>query len=477
MAKYETLHGEVKNALFTSYSLPWFDKRFKFKIDNIYFKKTLLDKIEAIEWIKDWNFVAIDTETNWKNLFWESLPFQFSWIKYENWKEVEKLNIFINVWKIPDVILELTHMDQKDINNWLDPKDAMYQIISFLKWEKVIFAHNAWFDISILNNLLVYTGIIDEEVLFEDILVRDSMQYFYFIYKHIYNCPVTWSSIEFLTKHFFLIDRDPNRAHQADYDCELLKNLLEKFNASIFLNKDYIISKIEEDEKRNEYIKYILKYSYDEKVITDLHNLWDSITDDYNEYLSLKERVDNYKTAIVNYLEKINWSTYSDSIIESFYVKKNIPFQTVKYRYLGSYKKENVVYSTPDWDLSFFLEENKDTFYTDIVIKTQKECLNVIEETTYLIEEMTNIQTKISNKLLIIKAHQEKTWYLNYWTLKAERRIETKYLDRTANHVNIDEDVEKWIVKTIEDLYEYRNYNTNLTIQLVWEWKDFEKVF
>jgi len=53
----------------------------------------------------------------------------------------------------------------------------------------------------------------------------------------------------------------------------LLKNLLEKFNASIFLNKDYIISKIEEDEKRNEYIKYILKYSYDEKVITDLHNL------------------------------------------------------------------------------------------------------------------------------------------------------------------------------------------------------------
>jgi len=465
-----SLHGEVRTPFFTTYTLPWYDKRKRFKMDSIYFKKWTAEKYEAIEDLYSWNFIIIDTETNGKNLFGESLPFQFSWIKYRNWKEVERFTPFINIWPIPQLILDLTHMEQSNIDSGVDLDTWMYQILEFLKDEEIIFAHNAWFDIAILNNLFVETGIIDKDLLNSDILIRDSMQYFYAIYKHMFNYAITWSSMEFLTNHFFMIERDANRAHQADYDCELLYEVIKRMVSFVDNNKSIIGNKIVDEEKIEKYKNFISQNWKNLKVLNELHDLWTSVCDDYDEYITTKSEIDNMKTAVVDYLLANYGEEYMETYFWNFYVKKNVPFETVKKKYLDSYQKDSLTFVTPVGIIDFFVEVDKKEFTTDIFIKTEVEIIELLNEIVLRVSELSVLQQRINNRLSILKAHIDEYWYTRYGDLEVLREKNTTYMDRTPKVTKIIEDYNAGTINKKDDLLEYRDYNTNLTIQYEGEW-------
>lgn len=461
-------HWETKTSLFTSYTLPWYDKRFRFKMDSIYYKNSLQEKADAVRDLYDGNFTIIDTETNGKNLLWESLPFQFSGIKYRNWVEVERFSPFINIGKIPHEILELTHMEQSFIDWWLDELEGMVAILDFLRGEEIIFAHNAWFDIAILNNLFVKTGLIDDANLglWDNLLIRDSMQYFYAIYKHMFWYGVTWSSMEFLTNHFFMIPRDADRAHQADYDCELLFEVISKMVKFFNSKYDELEEKIIADEKRKKYYDYVVKYYDDDWVINDMHRLWNEVVDHHDHYLYLKSKVDNIKTAVVDYLINLYGAEYVEAYFKPFYVKKNKPFETVQYAYLGSYQRDNVSFESEFWPVEFFFEVDKREFTTDLYISSESEMVSYLYEIDNLWTELANLQQTINNKLAILKAHNEVSKYKLYGGLEVHRGKTKSYLDRTPNVYAIEKDFKEWKIASMEDLLEYRDYNTNLTVQL-----------
>lgn len=468
----------VQTPFFESYTIPAYDKRFRFKMNGIYTRNTLAGKVDALYDILDWNFTIIDTETNWKNLFWESLPFQFSWIKYRNWVEVDRYVPFINVWVIPDEILELTHTKQKYVDKWISVEDAIVWIIDFLSTEELIFAHNAWFDIAILNNLLVHTDYVNSDILQKDIQIADSMHYFYVLYKHILWVWVTGSSIEFLSNQFFILERDKERAHQADYDCELLMNILKEFAITVDNNREYIEAKVALEAKRLSKEKYILDEDNlrSDNVINALCEIWNSLAEDYEDYLEIKSRVDDYKQGVETYLLKRFWKEYVDTIVWNiFYVKKNARFETAQYQYLKSYTKSSYNVYSGDSKIEFFVEQNKSEIFSSIKISSEKLLLSYLKEISDLVSSMAELQIKMTNKMNLLKAHAKLTWFNRYGDIGILYEEGTQYLDRTPNVYAINRDYNKGLIKDKTDLLEYRDYNTNLTVQLCWEGKDFIK--
>lgn len=476
--KYNTYNiVEIPELWINSYTQPNNSKFWLFQLDNIYFK----DNEHKIWLIQDltinWNYVIFDTETNGLNQYGESLPFQIAAIRYRWWEEVSRFEVMINIWDIPENILELTHFKQEDINAWISLIDAIKWFSNFVRDEKYIIAHNADFDIGILNNALVAT----DYYIWQKIQVLCSMQMYYAVYKHIFELWISWSSINQLSIILLWINLNNEKRHQAEYDVEITKELLDKIGKDIqydlTLGDNSAINKVYNTEN---YIKdkiNLVKDNYNtENIKQYLNDIAIEIDDIYNDYqYNYYNKNLNIANAVSIFLEKSTKEHFPEIFLEdelnniTYYIKKNKPFEVIDEKYANTWIKNTVIPYSSKWDeVSFF----KETSYIDTDITD----LDSSEALAYYIKEfvknkmiMMKLQMKITYRLKILKAHQWKTWNLLYWDwtkwIKFQPTSIVMRNNRMINKFNIERDINKWLIKTTDDLLEVKDYNTTLIVE------------
>lgn len=432
-----------------------------FLLENMYFKNTL-QKINTIKNIVfNWDYVIFDTETNWLNRLWESLPFQIAAIKYRDWERIDNINLIINIWVVDDFILDLTGISQEEINNWIEPIEAIEIFLDFIKDDNYIIWHNAWnFDINILNNLIVSQNYL----LNQNIKIYDSMQMYYSFYKHILQQWITWSSLDYMSKVLFKIDINIEKRHQADYDCELVDYLLKYIKRDFENNIDIIESEIEEFDKIENFKGKIENNIYSENTLKFLKQFWTDINNEFNYYEELLWVSIELQNAISNYIQEKTWKSYTEYYIWDIYISKNDKFKTIQNKYLSNYQWKVTKFITDKgYEIEFFREH--DIFDTSIVIKNDDELLKAVEKNIELRKKMVESQMFINKRLSILRYHINltKNKFSTYWKLNIEYWYEIKYNNNTPFVENIIKDIKNWTITCYEDMLEERNYNTNLT--------------
>lgn len=449
-----------------------------YTLDNIYFKKTNTEKFNTIyDMVKTGDYVIFDTETNWINNFWESLPFQIAAKRYRKWVVVDQINMIINIGIIPDEILTMTNYQQIDIDNGIDLSTAITKFNQFILWEKYIIAHNATFDVSILNNALVYTN----TYLNRNINMICSMQIYYTLYKHIFELWISWSSLDQLSHILLGINISSDERHQADYDIWLVQELLLKIKLDI----DYDLSQWDNSKINRviniensiiEKINQVWWFNYkDKNIISFVHSVWEDINELYNYYHEdlLIPNI-NISNAVSNYLERVSWQYYPEIFLRdelnelTYYIKKNKPYMVIDKRYAKTWYKTSTVYYTDKWyEISFFKENPYKE--TDIYINNEEELAYYIQIYVENKNNMMKYQMKIQYLMKIIKSHQSKSNFSRYgeiWKwIYLEVIKELTINDRTIDVDNIIYDYNKWVIDNINDLYEIKDYNTTLLVE------------
>ena len=448
-----------------------------YKLDNIYFKKTNTEKINLISELVSWgNYVIFDTETNGINNFGESLPFQIAAIKYRNGVEVNRMNIIMNIWDIPENILEMTWFLQEDIDHWISLEDWIIQFNQFVRWEKYIVAHNASFDVSIVNNALVKTG----TYLWKDIQVLCSMQMYYTIYKHIFELGISWSSLDQLSHILLWINISNEDRHKADYDVLLVQELLEKMKADIeydySLENSRINRVLEIETKLKWKIARVSGVDYNtDFIINFVHNLGEDIsnlfTEYYEDYFLRNIEIAN---AVSDFITERSGEDYPQIFLRdelnklTYYIKKNRPFIVIDERYAKTWSKTSTkIYTDSGYEITFFRENPKHE--TDLVIDSEEALTFTIEEFVNNKNKMMKIQMHIQYLLKIIKAHRYKSNFSRYWDewkwiyFKVTKELAKN--ERMIDVMNIKADIDSWYIKTLDDLYEVKDYNTTLLVE------------
>jgi len=465
---------EVKDLKLKSFTQPWNYKFKMFKLDNLYF----YNNIEKISKIKDlilnWDYVIFDTETNGLNYFWESLPFQISAIRYRDWKEVERFNVMINIWKIPDEILTLTSFKQEDIDNGISLNDAMKQFLNFIWNEKYIIAHNASFDVSILNNVLVSNDI----YINKEINIICSMQLYYIIYKYFFKLWISGSSLDQLSIILMWINLNKDSRHEAIYDVLIVAELLEKIKKDIIYDwslweDSYIKKTITDEEFILKQIDNIKFNKNDEKIIKFVNDIAEQIDDLYFEYNELFYQNLNIANAITRFLEsKIDDERsvflYDELNELTYYIRLLDKYTNIDNKYLLSWAQNTVTPYTLNSDLEVTFFEKEGIDFTDISDINSEESLVYysdifIKNKNKLIE----LQISINNRLKLVKAHQWATGFLRYVNNKTNKGLifkpETKirYNEKLLNVNSIQEDISNWYINTKEDLLEIKDNTSN----------------
>lgn len=460
--------SEISEIDLISYTQHPFSKNKKFTLDNMYFKKDK-EKFELMEDVLwKWDYIIFDTETSWRNLLWEDIPFQISAIKYRNNIEVDRLNVIMNIWEIPQVVLDLTWFSQELINKtWISLVDGLQKFIKFIQYDKYLIAHNADFDVAILNNALVATDLFINK----DISVLCSMQIYYTVYKHYFKQWVGWSSLDLLWYTLINVNINDEKRHQADFDCEVVKVLLEKISMDIL--KDYesenskIIHTIDVSDTVERNIYAVSKNYKDEKIINWLHERWTQISDLFEDY------IDNYYLlardiwdSIIKYFQLKQKEEYPEIIYNNFYIKRNKEFDFVKEEYLESYSSTKIKAFTKKWyEIDFFNNDFIENDANIYKINSEKELMEYIIEFKRLKTEMVSIQMQISSLLKIIKAHHNSSWYSKYWDLTIIKEKSIWYNQRMPSIKKIESAINKWLIKSKDDLFSRRDSYMNLTVE------------
>jgi len=465
---------EIKDLNLTSFTQPWNYKLNMFKLDNLYF----YNNIEKIEKIKDlilnWDYIIFDTETNGLNYFGEALPFQISAIRYRNWKEVERFNTMINIWEIPSEILELTKFKQEDIDNGTSLSNAIRNFLNFVWNEKYVIAHNASFDVGILNNALVASNI----YMWWQINIICSMQLYYIVYKYFFKLWISGSSLDQLSIILMWINLNKDLRHEAIYDVLIVAELLEKIKKDISYDLNLwdnsFIKKVITDEnfilKQIENIKY---NKNNDKIINFVNDIAEQIDDMYLEYNDLFYENLNIATAIIRFIEtkvdKERTIFLYDELNElTYYIRLLDKYTNIDNKYLLSWAQNTVVPFTVNWQLevSFFEKEWID--FTNISnINSEESLLYYSDIFINNKNKLIELQIAINNRLKMVKAHQWVTWNLRYVNNKTNKwiifRPETKikYNEKLLNTNIIQEDIEKWYINTKEDLLEIKENSSN----------------
>jgi len=452
-----------------------------YKLKNIYFLNNNIEKLNLInDIVKKWDYIIFDTETNGLNHFWESLPFQIAAIKYRKWVEIDRINIIVNLGvKIDDEILELTSFKQSDIDNWISPKEAIKLFNNFVYWEKYIIAHNASFDVSIINNLMVATN----TYISKSIDVYCSMQMYYTIYKHIFWLWISWSNLDQLSNILLWEPYDDTKRHQADYDILLTKKLLDKIKLDI----DFDLSKWDNSEIKkvsqieeniNKKIEYIKNFPKDKKTMDFLNDVWVKINNLYNNYYE-KYHIPNIIIAntITKFLQEKTWLEYPEIYLRNeknnitYYIKKRQIYEDIDKKYLNKWSKIEKKYYTNKWyEISFFIFDNDYNLFSDDVVINNEETLNYFLK-KYIEQKnnMMKIQREIQYLLKIIKEHKKTSTLSYYWKWNKWINIKTNrvnwYNEKFLDIIEINNDIKKWLVKNINDLMSYPDYNTALLVE------------
>lgn len=445
-------------------------KTWMFKLENLYFMKTSSEKLNKINEVMQWNFVIYDTETNGINNFWESLPFQIAAKKYRNFKLVDEMNVLLNIWEIPEFILELTNFKQEDIDNWISLKEWLDEFLKFIKWEKYIIAHNAWFDVSIINNAMVYTNTYIQY----NVNVLCSMQMYYTLYKHVFELWITGSSLDQLSVILLWLSINEENRHQADYDILLTFELLYKFKEDIeydiSLWENSMIKRVLNIEDHiNDKIYMLYDINQREKSQAYIHEIWAKISQLYSEYY------EEYYYTNLEISEAISKFIWDNEVLlkeelnnKSYFIRKNKPFLHIDEDYAKTYTSTTNIIENEKWyKVDFFVEDPK--VGTDIEIKDPEMCYIYIDKFVRNKHIMMQLQMKIKHMLKMINVFHNITGYTRFWNdenfLKITKIRKVWIIERTISPENIIYDINKWLINSIDDLYSKTEDNTKLLIE------------
>lgn len=380
----------------------------------------------------------------------------------------------INIWEIPSEILELTKFKQEDIDNGTSLSNAIRNFLNFVWNEKYVIAHNASFDVGILNNALVASNI----YMWWQINIICSMQLYYIVYKYFFKLWISGSSLDQLSIILMWINLNKDLRHEAIYDVLIVAELLEKIKKDISYDLNLwdnsFIKKVITDEnfilKQIENIKY---NKNNDKIINFVNDIAEQIDDMYLEYNDLFYENLNIATAIIRFIEtkvdKERTIFLYDELNElTYYIRLLDKYTNIDNKYLLSWAQNTVVPFTVNWQLevSFFEKEWID--FTNISnINSEESLLYYSDIFINNKNKLIELQIAINNRLKMVKAHQWVTWNLRYVNNKTNKwiifRPETKikYNEKLLNTNIIQEDIEKWYINTKEDLLEIKENSSN----------------
>lgn len=338
-----------------SYEIPWYikDPRFSDKGTKRMADKTPSEQVYIFNHFIDtvanrWNYIIIDTETNGLNNFGESLPFQIAAIAYKDGVAYEELNMYIKDIHVPEDILTLTHTDPEELAKGQSISSAIADLFLFIEkyWENgelpLLFAHNASFDVSVLNNLYL-KAVVDEGYYIQDlpdhIQVYDTKELFQFYLWNVLGITDLSYSIEYLCNDFFQLPRDDSQAHNALYDCVLLQSLIialvdtygktreryQYFMDDIHQTKSWMaeIHSAKENEKTEELTKIAEKFIYTFKTFLiskmNLRKVKDMLTIEYYENPNFDNVILENK---MRYVVKDNDRIPNEKYYKTFYPKE-----------------------------------------------------------------------------------------------------------------------------------------------------------
>lgn len=457
-----------------------------FELDNLYFKKELSQKVKSIENIfKDWNYIIFDTETTGRNLLWNDLPYQIAAKKYKNHQEVGSFEIIMNIPIYDEYVLELSWIKIEDIKKWVSLEEWFKKFLNFIWSEEIILiAHNAEFDVAMLNNCLVKLNI----TLNKPITSFCSMQMYYTLYKHILWESIFGSSLDLLSNTEILnIKIDENKRHQADYDCDITKILLDKIYFDFKDRREEINNILKKDNEDKIWTKNNIFDKNQQQALQNIKTICTKFKNDYIAYQNLFSDINQLSYAIYNYvvdeydnpkselkIEKVN--NYDFKILNIweywFFIKKSVPFDKAKDDCLESYiskkPKFDFYYNDPilgleqKVDLAFNenLIESSTRIISDIKIYNKDELVEAIIELKDLNDNLTKFKISLKKMIDVVLAYvnkQEEKYFSDYYdfdNIKLRKIFQKGYTKFLINEKNINDMLVKNPSLTLKDLLE-----------------------
>lgn len=243
--------------------------------------------------IEDATYVCFDLETTGLSVIHDGIT-EFGAVKIKNGEVVDRLQFFVNPEKpIPDYISKLTSITNAMVQNEPPIKERLVQIREFFK-DSILVAHNAQFDIGFLNEVFLANGheeignpIIDTLALCKGYLKPMKS------YRLGQCCRV------------FRISYDDGVAHRADYDAEVLSNLLNVMLHQFMQSGRYQLGDLANLEVTN---VHKLVFSYPMSAIalnaTGLKNMFKAISESNTIYLDQnakipQDRLEHYREGMI----------------------------------------------------------------------------------------------------------------------------------------------------------------------------------
>lgn len=198
--------------------------------------------------IEDSIFVSFDLETTGLSVVHDGIT-EFGAVKIKNGEVIDRMQTFVNPGKeIPMRIVNLTHITNDMVKNAPTAEQLVDQIADFFG-DHVVVAHNATFDIGFLNAAYQKAGrapiqnpIIDTLPLARAIL-KPMKSYRLGNVARVYR-----------------VAYDDEVAHRADYDAEVLGNVLNMMFHQLMSEKIYNIDELNHYQDMNSVYKLVYPY-------------------------------------------------------------------------------------------------------------------------------------------------------------------------------------------------------------------------
>ena len=172
-------------------------------------------------------YVCFDLETTGLSSEYDRI-IEFGAVKIHNGMPIDRIDILINPGeKLKEHIINLTHINNKDLENKVSFKEAWLKIKEFIG-DFILVTHNAIFDISFLNSELKR---IDLPNIKNPVIDTLSISRYFFKESKLHN-------LETLSNRLKIGAYDVKKAHRADFDAEILCYVWDKILRSEILKNN-----------------------------------------------------------------------------------------------------------------------------------------------------------------------------------------------------------------------------------------------
>ena len=252
-------------------------------------------------------YVSFDLETTGLSVIHDGIT-EFGAVKVKNGEVIDRLQFFVNPEReIPSRIVELTHITNEMVRNEPNIVERVEEIMAFFA-DHVIVAHNAIFDVGFLNVAYKKAG---KQPIQNTII--DTLPLARAILK-----PMKSYRLGVVAKNY-RVKYEDYVAHRADYDAEVLANVLNMMFHQLMNEGIYRISELNSRQDMSQVHKLVYAYHLTMLVKNKkgLKNLFKLVTEAnttyfYNEPRLPKELINQYRDGLL-----IGSSCYKSEVFEA----------------------------------------------------------------------------------------------------------------------------------------------------------------